>query len=264
MMRSLISRTLFERRWFITGWSLVFAVMTALVVIFYPSFSDSSAIDQLSKTMPQQLQGLIGDPDQYRTLEGFIASQIYDIRMPIMIMIMGLMLALGLTVREEESGELRSLSMLSISRTRILSEKWLAALLIIAVLNLVAVAGTYVGVVSLGEDIPHELIWRLMALSTVFGAVAFTIPFSIGLMSGRRAPTMFVGLVVTIGSFLLTTFAKAVDWLRDWERLSLVHYYDTSIILDKKFDIADLWILLSVTVIMLGLAILAFRNRDIA
>ena len=83
-------------------------------------------------------------------------------------------------------------------------------------------------------------------------------------MSGRRAPTMFVGLVVTIGSFLLTTFAKAVDWLRDWERLSLVHYYDTSIILDKKFDIADLWILLSVTVIMLGLAILAFRNRDIA
>ena len=164
MMRSLISRTLFERRWFITGWSLVFAVMTALVVIFYPSFSDSSAIDQLSKTMPQQLQGLIGDPDQYRTLEGFIASQIYDIRMPIMIMIMGLMLALGLTVREEESGELRSLSMLSISRTRILSEKWLAALLIIAALNLVAVAGTYVGVVSLGEDIPHELIWRLMAL----------------------------------------------------------------------------------------------------
>lgn len=264
MMRSLITRTLYEKRWFLMGWSVVFAVMTTLVLMFYPSFSEGPAIDELTKTMPQQLRGLIGDPDQYKSVEGFIASQIYDIRMPLLIMIMGLVLSIGLTIREEENGELRTLSALALSRHRIVIEKWLAGLLIIITLNLVAAAGTYIGILSLAENPPHELIWRLMVLSSLFGAVAFTIPFSIGMASGRRAPTMFLGLVITIGSFLLTTFAKAVDWLNDWESFSLMHYYDTSALRAGHFIQSDNWILVSIAVLMLGIAIISFRQRDIS
>lgn len=264
MMRTLLTRTLYEKRWFLAGWSLVFAVMTTLVLMFYPSFSEGPSIDELAKTMPQQLRGLIGDPDQYKSIDGFITTQIYDIRMPLLIMIMGLVLAAGLTVREEESGELRTLSAQAMSRTRILLEKWFAGWLIIIALNLVAVAGTYVGVVALGETIPHELIWRLMFQSSLFGIVAFSIPFSIGLASGRRAPTMFIGLFVTIGSFLLTTFAKAVDWLKDWEVFSLMHYYDTAALRDGHFNRTDIWILVAIGLVALAIMVLAFRRRDIA
>jgi ABC-2 type transport system permease protein len=264
MMRSLITRTLYEKRWFVAGWALVFAVMTTLVLMFYPSFSEGPGIEELSKTVPQQLQGLIGDPDQYKTIDGFIASQIYDIRMPLLIMIMGLVLAAGLTIREEENGELRTLSALNISRTRLLLEKWVAGGIIITVLNLVAVAGTYVGIASLSETMPHELIWRLMLQSSLFGIVAFTIPFAVGIGTGKRAPTMFIGLVMTIGSFLLTTFAKAVDWLKDWEVLSLVHYYDTEALRDGHFNRLDLWVLSLIGLLALCVAILAFRRRDIS
>ena len=264
MMRTLLTRTLYEKRWFLAGWSVVFAVMTTLVLLFYPSFSEGPAIDELTKTMPQQLRGLIGDPDQYKTIEGFIASQIYDIRMPLLIMIMGLVLSVGLTVREEETGELRTLSAVKLSRTRLLVEKWLAGSLIVIALNLVAAAGTYVGVLALGEPLPHELIWRLMTLSSIFGIVAFSIPFSIGIGSGNRAATMFIGLVVTVGSFLLTTFAKAVDWLKDWEVLSLVHYYDTQSLKSGDFSQADISVLLVVLLAVLTFAIIRFRSRDIA
>lgn len=264
MMRTLLTRTLYEKRWFFVGWAIVFAVMTALVVMFYPSFSQGPSIEELAKSMPQQLRGLIGDPDQYKSMEGFIASQIYDIRMPLLIMIMGLMLASSLTVREEESGELRTLTALSMSRTRLLLEKWFAGWVIVIGLNLVAVAGTYVGVLSLGETIPHDLIWRLMLLSSLFGIVAFTIPFAIGLATGRRAPTMSIGLIITIGSFLLTTFAKAVDWLKDWEVLSLVHYYDVLALREGYFNRADLVTLILVALIAFIGMWLVFRRRDIA
>lgn len=264
MMHSLVTRTLYEKRWFIAGWSLVFAVMTTLVLMFYPSFSQGPAIDELIKTMPPQLRGLIGDSAQYKSIEGFITTQIYDIRMPLLIMIMGLVLSTGLTIREEENGELRTLSAVAIGRTRLLLDKWIAGSLIVIVLNLVAALGTYVGVLSLGENMPHELIWRLMAQSCLFGIVAFTIPFSIGIATGRRAPTMFIGLLVTIGSFLLTTFAKAVDWLKDWEVISLVHYYDTATLRDGHFNQGDVWILATIALVMLIVAILSFRRRDIA
>ena len=264
MMRTLLTRTLYEKRWFLVGWSVVFAVMTTLVLMFYPSCSEGPAIDELTKTMPQQLRGLIGDPDQYKSIEGFIATQIYDIRMPLLIMIMGLVLSIGLTVREEESGELRTLSSVKLSRVRVLTEKWLAGSLIVVALNLVAAAGTYVGVLALGEPLPHELIWRLMALSCIFGIVAFSIPFSIGIGTGNRAAAMFIGLVVTIGSFLLTTFAKAVDWLKDWEVLSLVHYYDTQSLKNGDFSQTDISVLLIVLVAVLSFAIIRFRSRDIS
>lgn len=263
-MRSLLLRTLYEKRWFFAGWSLVFAVMTTVVLMLYPSFSQGPGIDEIAKTVPTQLRGLIGDPSQYKTIEGFIGTQIYDIRMPLLIMIMGLVLASSLTIREEESGELRTLSSLAMSRTRLLLEKWLAGWLIIIGLNLIAVAGTYVGVISLGESIPHELIWRLMVLSSLFGIVAFSIPFSIGLATGRRAPTMFIGLLITIGSFLLTTFAKAVEWLQDWEVLSLVHYYDTTALREGYVDRLDVFVLLMIGLIAFIVMWSMFRRRDIA
>lgn len=263
-MQTLTTRILFEKRWFIAGWGVVFAIMTTLVILFYPSFSEGPAIDELAKTMPQQLQGLIGDADQYKTLNGFIASQIYEIRMPIIILIMCLVLASSMTVREEENGELRTLNATKLSRTRILLEKWLAGSLIVVILNLIAALGTYVGVLALGETLPHELIGKLMVLSSLFAITGFTIPFAIGLATGRRSVTMFIGLVVTIGSFLLTTFAKAVQWLEPWDVLSLMHYYDTASLTDGGFAVRDISVLLAVLVAMLVFGIMRFRTRDIA
>lgn len=264
MMRSLLLRTLYEKRWFMAGWALVFAVMTTLVLMFYPSFSEGPGIDEIAQSVPEQFRGLIGDPDVYKTIDGYITLQIYDIRMPLLIMIMGLVLAVGLTIREEENGELRTLSSTAMGRVRLLLEKWAAGGIIVIALNAVAVAGTYVGILALGETSPHALVWRLMLLSSLFGIVAFTIPFSVGLASGKRSLTMFIGLTLTIGSFLLTTFSKSVDWLKDWDIVSLVHYFDTSALRDGHFNRLDIWILLLIGATALLIAILAFRRRDIA
>ena len=177
---------------------------------------------------------------------------------------MTLVLATSLTVREEENGDLRTTTMTSLSRSRIVLEKFLAAICIVTVLNLVTTAGIYVGIISLGEMPPHRLIWQLFALSTLFSVAAFAIPYSVALATGKRSVTMFVGLVVALGSYILTTFARSVDWLKEWDKLSLMHYFDTASIRQGSFDSVDVLVLTLITVTAITIAILTFRSRDIA
>lgn len=264
MMRTLFGRTMYEKRWFIAGWSLVFGVMSTLVLMFYPSFSENGGFDEVAKTLPSQLQGLIGDPSVFATLDGFIASQIYDVRMSLMIIIMSLVLAMSLTIREEENGDLRTTTMTSLSRSRVVIEKFVAAVLIIVILNLVTTAGIYIGIVSLSETAHHALIWQLFALSCLFGVTAFTIPYSVALATGRRAITLSVGLVIAVGSYILTTFARSVDWLQSWDKLSLMHYYDTASVREGSFDRVDILVLCLIAIIAIIVAVAAFRSRDIA
>lgn len=263
-MKWLITRIWYERRWFVIGWSMAFGIMSALIMMFYPSFSQGGGFDTVAKNLPKQLQGFIGDPSVFASLEGFITAQVYDVRMSLFLIIMTVVLALGLTVREEERGQLRTLLSTSISRDRVVAETFLAAIGIIAVLNLVSIAGLYIGITALGEDFPHSLIWQLYGLSTVFGVVAFAIPFAIGLATGRRGVTLMISLTVAIGSYLLSTFAAAVDWLEPWEWLSIIYYYDTTGIREGAFDVLNLWVYAVIIATVMTVGWLRFRTRDIA
>lgn len=264
MMRTLFGRTMYEKRWFIAGWSLVFGITSTLVLMFYPSFSEAGGFEEVSRSLPSQLQGFIGDPDVFKTIDGFIASQIYDVRMSLMMIIMTLVLAMSLTIREEENGDLRTTTMTSLSRSRVVLEKFAAAACIIVILNLVTTAGIYVGIVSLSLVAPHTLIWQLFALSCLFGITAFTIPFGVALATGKRAMTLSVGLLVAVGSYMLTTFARSVDWLKSWDYLSLMQYYDTASVREGAFDSVDSVVLTLIAIIAMGIALAAFRSRDIA
>ncbi len=263
MMKTLFGRTLYEKRWFTAGWAVAFGVLSALVLMFYPSFSANGSFDEVAKSLPSQLQGFIGDPDVFKSIEGFIASQVYDVRMSLMIIIMTLVLAVSLTVREEESGDMRTTLMTSLSRNRLVAEKLLAAIVIVILLNLATTAGIYVGLLSLGESMPHTLIWQLFGLSCLFGLTAFSIPYSIGLATGRRAVVLSIGLVVAIGSYILTTFARSVEWLESWDYLSLIHYYDTASVRHGTFDRLDVAVLALIATVAVLIATLVFRSRDL-
>lgn len=263
MMRSLLGKTLYDKRWFIVGWSAVMFFMVFLVVVFFPSLSKSGAFDQLAGTVPEQFKALIGDAESFRTLKGYIATQLYDIRVPLLLMILALVLAQGLAGGEEEKGVLRTLLTTPLSRGRILWERWVAGVIIIGVTVVAAVIGTYIGALIINESVPGDMVWRLAVMSWLFGVSAFSITYAVGSAWGKRGVMMAVGLTVTFGSFIISSFAKSVDWLESFKYASLLNYYDTTSIKDGSFNIGDIWILLSLTVIFMLLAQLLFRRRDV-
>ncbi|MBP7820592.1 ABC transporter permease subunit [Candidatus Saccharibacteria bacterium] len=263
MMNNLFLKTLFDKKWFTIGWATAFAFMSLLVVIFYPSFNSSFQVDQLTANFPSALKGLIGDAANLKNINGYLAEQLFNIRIPLFILIMSIVLGLGLSITDEESGRLRTLVATPIGRTKILLQKQLAGCVIVCLVSLATIIATYIGLILIHEQIPNALIWELFVLSCVFGSVTVGTVIAIGFASGSRGPTTAIAILITIGSFILSTFGIAVSWLKPYEKLSLLHYYDATGLVKGSLNLVHILVLFGILFTSTVVAILMFRNRDI-
>lgn len=263
MMRSVLLKTLYDRRWFVLGWAIAFMALTALLASFFPAMK-MSGLEELVKNMPPAFTGLIGDLRLLSAFDTYMASQLFDIRLPLISGIMAIILGLGLSSNEEEDGELRTIVALPVSRSKVLLHKWAAIVIITFVMVLAIAAGLFAvlpfidgATLTLAEVVPLlGVSWLLMV---AFG----TIPFAAGMLSGRREVAMAVGVFVVIGSFILTTFGQAVDWLASFERLSLLYYFPANDIMLDGVHWPDTAVLGVITVGLLAVSLAIFRRRDI-
>lgn len=265
MMRSVLLKTLYDKRWFTFGWTLGFMALAALMATFYPAMHQDGALDALVQNMPKAFEGLVGNLADLNSFPSYLASQLFDIRLPLIAGIMAIILGLGLSSAEEESGELRTLTALPISRRKILLEKWGAMLVITFVATLGIAAGTYAVMPFIeGASITGNQMMQLLLASWLLMVTLGTIPFGAGMALGHRGVAMAISVFVVIGSFILTTFGQAVDWLKDYERFSLLHYFPAVDVVKYGVDLTDMFMLLSVIFIVLIIAVSLFRRRDIA
>lgn len=262
-MYNLFTKTLYDKRAFIIGWSLGLAFIGYLMTIFYPAFHQNDAIDQLAKSLPPAFQGLVGNLDNLKTLPTYLGSQLFDVRMPIFVSVLTIILAVGLTVSEEERGQLRTLLGLPLSRTRILFSKWIVTVIICGCVALATVIGIELGLWAISESIDWLVLARLGGMMWLLSVALATIIISIGLATGKKGLTMGLGVLVTVGSFLLTTFASSVEWLKPYEKLSLLHYFPAPTIAKGTIDLSDVTVYVVIIVVCLSIAIVAFRRRDV-
>ncbi len=239
--------------------------LAALMATFYPAMHQDGALDALVQNMPKAFEGLVGSIADLNSFPTYLASQLFDIRLPLIAGIMAIILGLGLSNAEEESGELRTMAALPISRTKILLEKWGAMLIITFVATLGIAAGTYAVMPFIeGASITVSQMAQLLLASWLLMVTLGTVPFGAGMAFGRRGVAMAISVLVVIGSFILTTFGQAVDWLKDFEAFSLLHYFPAVDVVKNGIEVADVLVLMAVTFVVLAIALAAFRRRDIA
>lgn len=265
MIRSVFAKTLYDKRGFIVGWSLALAGFAALLVVFYPAMRQDGALDELAKTMPPAFQGLVGNLADLSQFDTYIASQLFDIRLPLLAGIMALILGLGLSVSDEERGELRTLLSLPISRTKLFIQRWLAMATILLLTIIGLLIGMYASMPFVdGATIEPAVLIRLVGMTGLMMVAFGTIPFAVGIASGKRALATAVGIGVVMGSFILSTFGSAVGWLQGFETFSLLHYFPAVDIVKTGISMGDVYALTGVTTVLLLMALLLFRTRDVA
>lgn len=269
MKRSIFNKTvfdkaLFDRQWFMLGWTLGFVGFAALMASFYPAMHQEGVLDALVASIPPAFEGLIGDLANLRDFPLYLASQLFDIRLPLIAGIMAIILGQALSTAEEDRGELRTLLALPISRTKLLLQKWLALVFVTGI----AVAGLGVGIYATlpfieGASLDLAVFLRLGVMTWLLMITYGTIAFAAGMITGNKGVTSLVSIFVIIGSFILTTFGAAVDWLAHYEKLSLLYYFPAVDIVKHGIQAHDVLVLGGVTVASLALALLVFRRRDI-
>ncbi len=262
-MFSLFTKTLYDKRVFILGWGLGMAFIAFLMTIFYPAFHQDNGIGQLIESLPPAFQGLVGSLDNLKEMSTYLGSQLFDIRMPIFLSIFTIILASGLTTTEEENGQIRTLAALPISRTNILLAKWFSGIFISLLITLTTAAGIGIGLLVINESLDIMVLVRLCSMMLLLASAIFTMIFSIGLMSGKKGITTGLGVTITVGSFLLTTFAQSVDWLVPYERFSLLHFFDAPDIAKGVIQSGDVLVYGSIIALFIVAAIVIFRRRDL-
>lgn len=266
MTRSIFTKTLHEKRFFILGWTFGFVGIAALLTSFYPAMHQDGSLDSLLANMPPAFKGLIGNLGDLSQFDTYIASQLFDIRVPLIAGIMAIILGLGLSVSDEEKGELRTILSLPVSRTKVFFQKWAAMVVIMFVTVIGMVAGIYAVLPFI--DIPAEISIEDMALlagMTFLVMVTYgAIPYAIGFATGRRSLATGISILTIIGSFILSTFGQAVDWLADYQPLSLLHYFPAVEIVNVGIELKDVVVFIAITTVLLIVGLIRFRRRDIA
>lgn len=261
-MFNLVRKTLWDKRFFILGWSLGILFLSYLMTIFYPTFNDG-VIDELAASLPPALQGLVGDLDALKVLSTYLGAQLFDIRLPIFVSILAILLGLSLTVSEEDKGELRTLVGLPVSRTTVVFAKWIAIVVICLIASVAIALGVDIGVLQIQESLDQAVLIDLVLATWLLMVAMATIIFGIGIATGSRALTMTAGIVLAVGSFIVTTFAMSVEWLQDYEWLSILHYFPAAEIAKDGLSWENMLVYLVLIVVSLAAAVIFFRRRDV-
>ncbi len=261
MFKNLVGKTLYDKRWFIFGWSLGLIAMCALTIAFFPTIKDSAT--QLFQNIPKQFQNLVGDTSSYSTITGYIGSGIFELRIPMLTLPMSIILAVGLTVSEESSGKMYQLLAQPVSRSKIVLQKWLSLLIITTVIFAMMTVGIIVTTLLIKEHVPYAKLGMFTLMCWLMSMAVSGICFMVGAASGRKGLTIFVSSFVAFGGYLISSFATQVSWLKNLDYISLFHYYHPSIITKQGLVFSHILVLVTVSIVSIIIATIGFANRDI-
>jgi ABC-2 type transport system permease protein len=257
-----------QRKWSVVWWGVGIGLFIALIFAIYPSFRDSSAqLDKSLQNIPESARNLFTDTNDFLSPVGYLSSQCYFLLMPLLFSFLSIGLGSSLLAREEQNGTIELLLARPVSRTRILLAKAAAGTaILIAVGLIIAVLGAilcrvicFPGVKTLG--VCYTTIMCL-DFALLFGAVAFAMT-----AFGRvgRSGAIGVSVLLALAGYLFSSLDKTVTWLVWPARLLPFNYYHPADILQSgHLPYADAAGMLIASIVLLVLALAAFRRRDIS
>jgi ABC-2 type transport system permease protein len=258
-----VSRTVFAvtlRLRMVTAVLAGFGMLAVILMVgaLFPSIGGS--IGKLN--VPDGVSNLLGGAD-YGSITGWMRSEVGAIYGPLVIAASAIAAAAATTAGEEEGGILGLVLAHPVERGRLLLAKGAAVGVVVVVVALGTWIGLVAGVAAAGGGIS---IAHLTALSVqlaffgwFFGALALALAGTTGSKAVAAAGAGAVGVL----AFLVNGFAPLVSGL-DWLKyLSPFYWYTGQDPLTNGIDVAGLVVLGVATAVLVVIAVVGFRRRDL-
>jgi ABC-2 type transport system permease protein len=262
-MNSVFAKAIWDQRRGILAWSVGISAVGVLYALFYPTMT-TPGLSEFMESFPPGILDAMGIGD-FTSPAGYLGSTTYGILGPILMIVFAAALGSRAIAGDEEAGRLDVLLAHPIERSRFLIERALAMVAALAIAGvvlfavMVAVSGPAqfgaIGAANLAAASTH-----IVLLGAFFGSLAL----SVGAATGRRAWAAAGVAAVAVLTYFGNTLGPSIEglaWTRD---LSPFHYYAGGQPLHNGLQVGDALVLIALSLVLVALAAIAFRRRDIA
>jgi ABC-2 type transport system permease protein len=244
------------------GWSVLFFVTVVGTVAFWPAFEGSSGIMDALDQLPPGLLEAFGMED-FASPAGYLKGGLYEVVIPLMLAIAGVMLAGSAVAAEEDSGRLELWLTQPVTRLAVFGGRVLAVLGWLAVMALVVLVSQLASDAAFGLEIDDARIVATVALCTLLAALYVGVAIAVAGLAGRPGPVLAVGLGLALVGYLVAALFPLSDVLDTWAWLSP---WDWALGGDPLSNPSEAWrylALLGTTAALLVLGVVAFVRRDV-
>ena len=247
------------RRRSATGYAVGMALYTLIVVALYPSFKNSTSLDNLSGSTAAALFGVT---DKLTSPGGWLNGNIYGNFFPLIMLLLTIGYGAACLAGQDEDGTLALIATLPARRRAILLQKVLAmavqAILLSAAVAVCVMAGHGFQLnIAAGNTVAISIAVVLMGLD--FGLVTM----AVGALTGRRGTALGVASGLAAASYLLSMLATTITAIRPGRYLSLIYWSVGNDQISKGVSPGDFAVLLAVGLAALLAANAAFARADL-
>jgi ABC-2 type transport system permease protein len=263
VLRNVFTKTLWDGRHSLFGWTLAVAAVAAMYASFWPTVNNPD----MQKAMASYPEGVL-EAFNYNDLAsaaGYVGSSVYGLLVPLLVAVFAIAYGTRAVAGDEEAGTLDLLLAYPVSRTRTALQRFGALATALGVIGAVlwlamlAVTGpAQLDEISAGEFAAATL--QLALLGACLGALAF----AIGAATGRKAFAIGGTAGVTVLAYLANGVfpqVEGLEWTRD---MSPWHWSVGGEPLKHGLQAGDSLLLLATTAVLVALGTWAFNRRDIA
>lgn len=242
--------------------SVGMALLAALVVWVYPSFSDALGGDELLEAYPEEMLQVFRI-ETMASLEGFLAFELYTFGWIVLLGLYVAYAAAGAIADDVDRGRMDTLLAMPISRARLVAEKFASLSVPILVVNLLTPPVLLVGSRLIDEPLAVGDIVAVHLLSIPYLFACAGIGLVCSVVFDRVGIAQRVALGVTFALFLVESLLAETD-SEAFGAIAPMRYYDPNeILLDGTYDLVGVAVLVGMTVALLVVSQLVFRRSDI-
>lgn len=264
MLRSVFLKTLRDQRRALLWWVIGLLVLAGYLAVLYPTIANTPGYEEMIQSWPKGIVvSMLGEYPDYSSPAGYLNSTTYFMAVPLMFVAFAAGLGANAIAGEEEHGTLDLLLAHPLPRWRVVVDKFAALVVLTAVLGAALWAGLAGGAVAVDMDISAGRIAEATLSAVLLGIAFGALALAMGCATGKRGLSTAVPSVIGVVAYFVNSLAPAVEGLEPYRKLSLLYYYIGGDPLRNGLNVGHALVLAGVSVVLLGVAIVALERRDI-
>lgn len=243
-------------------WGCALIALTISVLAIWPSMSESGSLDTLVGGMSPELIAALG-LEGLGSAAGFLNGNLYALFLPLLLAVLGIMHSNALTAGDEDAGRLELLLALPISRLSVYLSRFVALMLVLAVIA--TLIGATVGFGAPMFDMDLKIAGVVAATLGVFLLALFhaAVAFALAGVGLRTGAVLAGSLGVLVLGYVAYALLPMIEALQSLATASPWHWALGNQPLDNGFNATGTALLIVGLLILLVVGLVAVRTRTI-